>query len=46
MKQILEIGLHCGCLRLEDCVIVMEMGCQQPDADERCDQPNAPVTEH
>lgn len=27
MKRILETGLHCGCLRLEDCAIVLERGC-------------------
>jgi MerR family redox-sensitive transcriptional activator SoxR len=27
MKRILEIGLRCGCLRLEDCAIVLESGC-------------------
>src|SRR4051812_14362248 len=27
MKQVLESGLHCGCLRLEDCVVVLEDGC-------------------
>jgi MerR family transcriptional regulator, redox-sensitive transcriptional activator SoxR len=27
MKHILETGLHCGCLRLEDCAIVLERGC-------------------
>lgn len=27
MKQILQTGLHCGCLRLEDCAIVLERGC-------------------
>ncbi|MFL5803203.1 MAG: MerR family transcriptional regulator [Roseiflexaceae bacterium] len=26
MKRILETGLHCGCLRLEDCAIVLERG--------------------
>jgi MerR family transcriptional regulator, redox-sensitive transcriptional activator SoxR len=46
MKQILEMGLRCGCLRLEDCVIVMGMGCQQPGTDERCDRPNAPLVEN
>jgi MerR family transcriptional regulator, redox-sensitive transcriptional activator SoxR len=29
MKQILETGLNCGCLRIEDCAIVLEEGsCQ------------------
>ena len=27
MKSILETGLNCGCLRLEDCAIVLEQGC-------------------
>jgi MerR family redox-sensitive transcriptional activator SoxR len=27
MKQILEAGLNCGCLRLEDCAIALEKGC-------------------
>jgi MerR family redox-sensitive transcriptional activator SoxR len=27
MKRILETGLHCGCMRLEDCAIVLERGC-------------------
>ena len=27
MKRILETGLHCGCLRLEDCAVVLERGC-------------------
>jgi MerR family redox-sensitive transcriptional activator SoxR len=26
MKQVLETGLNCGCLRLEDCGIVLEKG--------------------
>lgn len=26
MKRLLEIGLGCGCLRLEDCAIVLEKG--------------------
>jgi MerR family redox-sensitive transcriptional activator SoxR len=30
MKTLLEMGLRCGCLRLEDCAVVMEMGCQTP----------------
>jgi MerR family redox-sensitive transcriptional activator SoxR len=30
MKQLLETGLNCGCLRLEDCAIVLEnWGCQE-----------------
>lgn len=29
MKAILELGLQCGCLRMEDCVVVMGMGCQE-----------------
>ncbi len=29
MKKILETGLNCGCLRLEDCAIVLEKGCCQ-----------------
>lgn len=33
MKALLEMGLRCGCLRLEDCVVVMGMECQAP-ADE------------
>jgi len=27
MKQVLETGLNCGCLRLEDCAIALEQGC-------------------
>ena len=27
MKRILEHGLNCGCLRLEDCAIELERGC-------------------
>ena len=27
MKQVLETGLNCGCLRLEECVIELEKGC-------------------
>jgi MerR family redox-sensitive transcriptional activator SoxR len=27
MKRILETGLNCGCLRLEDCAIALEKGC-------------------
>ena len=27
MKRVLESGLNCGCLRLEDCAIVLEEGC-------------------
>jgi len=27
MKHILETGLNCGCLRLEDCAIALEKGC-------------------
>jgi MerR family redox-sensitive transcriptional activator SoxR len=27
MKHILETGLNCGCLRLEDCAVVLERGC-------------------
>jgi MerR family redox-sensitive transcriptional activator SoxR len=27
MKRVLETGLNCGCLRLEDCTIVLEHGC-------------------
>jgi MerR family redox-sensitive transcriptional activator SoxR len=26
MKQILETGLNCGCLRLEDCAVALERG--------------------
>src|SRR5438046_2955038 len=29
MKHILETGLNCGCLRLEDCVIVVDTQCCQ-----------------
>jgi MerR family redox-sensitive transcriptional activator SoxR len=29
MKVVLEKGLNCGCLRLEDCAIVLEEGCCQ-----------------
>ncbi|MEO7908011.1 MAG: MerR family transcriptional regulator, partial [Roseiflexaceae bacterium] len=27
MKRVLEKGLNCGCLRLEDCAVVLEDGC-------------------
>lgn len=27
MKQMLENGLNCGCLRLEDCAVVLGAGC-------------------
>jgi MerR family transcriptional regulator, redox-sensitive transcriptional activator SoxR len=27
MKHVLETGLNCGCLRLEDCAVVLEEGC-------------------
>jgi MerR family transcriptional regulator, redox-sensitive transcriptional activator SoxR len=27
MKFILETGLNCGCLRLEDCAVALERGC-------------------
>jgi MerR family transcriptional regulator, redox-sensitive transcriptional activator SoxR len=27
MKHVLENGLNCGCLRLQDCAIVLEQGC-------------------
>ena len=27
MKSILETGLNCGCLRLEDCAVALERGC-------------------
>jgi len=27
MKYILENGLNCGCLRLEDCAVALERGC-------------------
>jgi MerR family redox-sensitive transcriptional activator SoxR len=29
MKQVLEKGLNCGCLRLEDCAITLEEDCCQ-----------------
>jgi hypothetical protein len=28
MKGLLEVGLRCGCLRLEDCELVTGRGCQ------------------
>ena len=28
MKALLEHGLRCNCLRLEECVVVMERGCE------------------
>lgn len=40
MKQILAMGLRCGCLRLEDCVIVMGMGYQQVSTGESGEQAN------
>jgi len=27
MKQVLATGLNCGCLRLEECAVVLEQGC-------------------
>ena len=27
MKRVLQTGLNCGCLRLEDCAIVLDQGC-------------------
>ncbi len=38
MKTLLEMGLRCGCLRLEDCVVVMEMGCQTSEHVDRDSQ--------
>ena len=42
MKVVLEKGLSCGCLRLEDCVVVLEDGCccTEPatEADAGCEQ--------
>jgi len=36
MKRVLEKGLNCGCLRLEDCVVVLEEGCcSEPAAFDR-----------
>lgn len=33
MKRVLEAGLNCGCLRLEDCAVVLEEGgCSEPAA--------------
>ena len=32
MKQVLATGLNCGCLRLEDCAVVLEQGCCQEAA--------------
>lgn len=32
MKQVLSTGLNCGCLRLEDCAVVLEQGCCQGPA--------------
>jgi MerR family redox-sensitive transcriptional activator SoxR len=32
MKQVLNTGLNCGCLRLEDCAVVLEQGCCQETA--------------
>lgn len=29
MKQVLAVGLNCGCLRLEECAVVLEQGCCQ-----------------
>jgi MerR family redox-sensitive transcriptional activator SoxR len=29
MKQLLETGLNCGCLRIEDCAIALEQGGRQ-----------------
>jgi len=31
MRHILETGLNCGCLRLEDCAIALEKGCCEID---------------
>src|SRR5215213_845650 len=32
MKRVLEKVLHCGCLRIEDCAIVLEEGCCKEQA--------------
>jgi len=32
MKSFLAQGLQCGCLRIEDCVIISEVGCTQPES--------------
>lgn len=29
MQRVLQTGLNCGCMRLEDCVVVLEEGCCQ-----------------
>jgi len=29
MKRVLEKGLNCGCLHIEDCAVVLEKGCCQ-----------------
>jgi MerR family redox-sensitive transcriptional activator SoxR len=29
MQRVLETGLNCGCLRLEDCAIMLDQGCCQ-----------------
>lgn len=29
MQRVLHTGLNCGCVRLEDCAIVLEQGCCQ-----------------
>jgi MerR family redox-sensitive transcriptional activator SoxR len=32
MKRLLENGLNCGCLQLEDCTIDLESGCNKTEA--------------
>ena len=37
MKRILETGLNCGCLRLEDCAVALEAGsCVPYSAEQYC----------
>ncbi len=43
MKQVLELGLRCGCLRLEDCVIVDNEGCSTACPPTTSLEPEAPV---
>jgi MerR family redox-sensitive transcriptional activator SoxR len=45
MKQVLETGLNCGCLRLEDCAVVLEAGgCQGEAPGASCSAPAISAT--
>jgi hypothetical protein len=45
MKRVLETGLNCGCLRLEDCAVVLEAGgCQGEAPGASCSTPAISAT--